>query len=298
MATAIILKPSERFVETPFIRDIVNRALSYLKAGFPINLAGPAGCGKTTLAFHIAWKLGKPVTLIVGNDEVKSSNLIGGELGYSRRLIYDRFISSVLKVEESAYKVWLDERLLAACKYGYTLIYDEFTRVKPEVNNVLLPIFEDKMIFSLPASSGGGYIRVHPDFRAILTSNPEEYAGVYRAQDALLDRLVTIHLNGFDEETEVRITMAKASVPYEDAKRIVGIVRRLRETGLCEYTPTVRSCIMIAKLMKQCGADLNSKKFREICHDVLAPKIGKGKIGKVSIDTLLEEVLNKEVSVN
>jgi nitric oxide reductase NorQ protein len=293
-AMALLVKPGEGFVETPFIRDIVERALSYLRAGFSINLAGPTGSGKTTLAFHIAKQLERPVVLIVGNEEVKPSSFIGGEFGYSRRYVVDRFISSVLKVEESLHKVWFDERLVVACRNGFTLIYDEFTRVRPEVNNILLPVLEDRML-SLPSAVGESYVKVHPMFRAILTSNPEEYAGVYKAQDALLDRVVTISLKGFDEETEIKITMARARVPFHVAEKIVRIVRRLRESGLCEYTPTVRSCIMIAKVISQQGISIHSEAFRKVCVDILAPKIGRGRSGDIVPEALLNEVLDEEL---
>jgi gas vesicle protein GvpN len=290
----LLVKPGEGFVETPFIRDIVERALAYLKSGFSINLAGPTGSGKTTLALHIARLWGRPVVLIVGGEDVKSSSLIGGEFGYSRRYVVDRFIPSVLKVEESLYKVWLDERLVVACREGFTLVYDEFTRTRPEVNNVLLPVLENRML-ALPSAVGESYVKVHPMFRAILTSNPEEYAGVYKAQDALLDRVVTISLKGFDEETEIKITMARARVSFHVAEKIVRIVRKLRESGLCEYTPTVRSCIMIAKAVSQQNIALHSEAFRKVCFDVLAPKIGRGRSGDVDAEVLLNEVLDEEL---
>jgi gas vesicle protein GvpN len=291
---ALLVKPGEGFVETPFIRDIVERALAYLKSGFSINLTGPTGSGKTTLALHIARLWGRPVVLIVGGENVKSSSLIGEEFGYSRRYVVDRFIPSVLKVEESLYKVWLDERLVVACRDGLTLVYDEFTRTRPEVNNVLLPVLEGRMLI-LPSAVGESYVKVHPMFRAILTSNPEEYAGVYKAQDALLDRVVTISLKGFDEETEIKITMARARVSFHVAERIVRIVRKLRESGLCEYTPTVRSCIMIAKVVSQQNIALHSEAFRKVCFDVLAPKIGRGRSGDVDAEVLLNEVLDEEL---
>jgi len=60
--------------------------------------------------------------------------------------------------------------------------------------------------------SGAGYLEVHPDFRAIFTSNPEEYAGVHKTQDALMDRLITLNLGNFDRETEIQIAMAKSGV--------------------------------------------------------------------------------------
>ena len=41
--------PSD-FVETPFVKDLVDRSLAYLQHGLHVHFSGPAGSGKTTLA--------------------------------------------------------------------------------------------------------------------------------------------------------------------------------------------------------------------------------------------------------
>lgn len=265
----------ESFVETPFIKSIKERALRYISLGYPVHLSGPTGCGKTTLAFHLASTLGKPMVLINGDEEVGTRSLVGNESGYRKKLLVDRFISRVLKQEESMNKTWDDERLTAACKYGFTLIYNEFTRSRPEVNNVLLPVLEER-ILSLPSGAAGeSYVRVHPDFSAIFTSNPEEYAGVYKTQNALFDRMLTLNLTHYDEETEIAIVKAKSGLMEYEAKKIVQLVRRLRESEFCEFTPTIRAAIMIARVIKQTNSNLGSKTFYEACCDILLPRIGK-----------------------
>ena len=112
---------------------------------------------------------------------------------------------------------WVDNRLTVAAKYGFTLMYDQFTRSRPESNNVLLSVLQEKMLKLPAARKGESYLRVHPDFTAIFTSNPEEYAGVYRSQDALRDRMITLDLAHFDEETEIGITAAKSGIGRGDA---------------------------------------------------------------------------------
>jgi MoxR-like ATPase len=94
-------------------------------------------------------------------------------------------------------------------------------------------------------------VHVHENFRAILTSNPEEYAGVHKTQDALVDRLITVDLGHFDRETEIEITKAKSGLPTGDAERIVDIVRELRSVGVNNHRPTIRACIAIAKILAQ-----------------------------------------------
>jgi len=124
------------------------------------------------------------------------------------------------------------------------------------------------------ANHRDGYIRVHPEFRAIFTSNPQEYAGVHDAQDALSDRLLTMDLEYFNRETEIHITTAKSGMSEEDVYRIVDIVRDFRASGEYDQTPTMRSSIMIAKIASQEGLHPSSDdpRFITLCLDILESK--------------------------
>ncbi len=275
---SIVPEPSEDFVATPYVQGITERALCYLQVGYPVHFAGPAGTGKTTLALHIAASLGRPVILIHGDDEFGSSDLIGRDTGYHRSRVVDNFIHSVLKTQEEMKTLWVDNRLTAACRDGYTLIYDEFNRSRAEANNALLSILSER-ILNLPKlrSAGRGYLAVHPQFRAIFTSNPEEYAGTHKAQDALMDRLITIRLEHLDRESEVRITATKSGVPSDDAEAIVDIVRALRELGPSRHRPTIRTCIALARVLayRNIRVDAGDTVFRSVCHDILGMDTAK-----------------------
>ncbi len=290
-------QPSEQFVCTPHVKDLTDRAMAYLAVGYSVHFAGAAGTGKTTLAFHVAAKLARPVILIHGDDEFGSSDLVGRDAGYRKSKLVDNFIHSVVKTEEEMRSFWVDNRLTTACRDGYTLIYDEFTRSRPEANNVLLSILEEG-ILNLPSlrRSGDGYLEVHPSFRAIFTSNPEEYAGVHKTQDALLDRIITINVDHYDRETEVQITMAKSGLPRSDAEVIVGIIRELRLVGVNNHRPTVRACIAIGKVLAHLGgtSQADDEIFRWICRDVLTRdtvKVTRG--GEPLMPKKVEEVIHK-----
>lgn len=271
----LIPREGDTFVETPYIQELAERAVSYLKAGFPLNLSGPTGVGKTTLAFHIAAQIGRPTVLICGDYEYATSDLVGGLNGYHRKYSRDNYIRSVLKTDETMTQQWGDNRLTTACQFGLTLIYDEFTRSRPEANNVLLSILEERLLILPNARGRDSYLKVHPDFCAIFTSNPEEYAGVQKSQDALRDRLVTIELGNFDEETEVAITRVKSKLSVEDCYGIVSLVRKVREAKSNKLTPTVRACVMIGKLLSLVGDTALDGKFRKICVDILLPEVPK-----------------------
>jgi len=286
------------FVETNFVKALTERALGYIKAGFPVHFRGASGTGKTTLALHVASRIGRPVVMVHGDEEFTTSDLVGGEYGYRLRKVIDRFVSRVLKVEEDMVKRWVDNRLTIACKYGFTLIYDEFTRSRPEANNILLSILQEGMM-DLPARRGGEetYLRVDPDFTAIFTSNPEEYAGVHRSQDALRDRMITLDLDHFDEETEVAIVRAKSGLPRKDAEKIVKVVRGLRESGKCEFAPTIRGSIMIAKSLKVLNgrARASSAVFRQVCQDILASETSRvgSKTNQAKVRELVKQFVGR-----
>lgn len=298
LTTVLEPRALPHFVETKLVKDITERALAYIQAGFPLHFRGASGTGKTTLAMHVAGKIGHPVVMIHGDEESSTSDLIGGEYGYRIRKVIDNFIHSVLKTEEDMTRRWVDNRLTVACKYGFTLIYDEFTRSRPEANNVLLSVLQEKMLDLPPAREGGeSYLKVHPDFTAIFTSNPEEYAGVYRSQDALRDRLVTMDLNHFDRETEIAITEAKSGLSREECERIVNIVRALRESNSCEFTPTIRACIMIVKTLKVRNGSVSAHDdiFRETVLDILTSATSRvgGKANQAKVKEIIEGLMDQ-----
>lgn len=293
----IVPEPGDGFVSTPYVEEITERALAYLEAGYAVHFSGVAGTGKTTLAFHVASILGRPVTLIHGDDEFGSSDLVGRDAGYRKSKLVDNFIHSVLKTEEEMKSFWVDNRLTSACQNGDTLVYDEFNRSKPEANNALLSVLSER-ILNLPRlrRTGEGYLAVHPEFRAIFTSNPEEYAGVHKTQDALLDRLITIKLEHYDRNTEVLIAMAKSGIDRTNAELIVDIVRELRGIGVNNHRPTIRACIAIAKVLalRSRHAQWGDPVFKWVCQDVLSMDTAKVTRGGQSVMLQkVDEVIQK-----
>src|ERR671912_48270 len=158
------LQPREDFVLTPAIEIVCQRAATYLEAGYACHFRGAAGTGKTTLAMHVAHRRGRPVVLMFGDDELGTADLVGSAQGMVSTKVTDNYVRSVTKTEEYRRSQWVDNRLTTACKHGYTMVYDEFSRSRPEANNALLTVLEEH-ILSLPDThSAGAHMRVHPEF--------------------------------------------------------------------------------------------------------------------------------------
>jgi len=287
---------TEEYVVTNYIKNIENRVILYLNNGYPVHLRGLAGVGKTSLALHVAKKIDRPILLICGSEDINSENLIGSYSGVRKYFVEDNFITSVYKKEELVRKSWSDGRLLTACKEGYTVIYDEFTRTTPEINNVFLSILEEKIV-DIPYGNNNAFIKVHPEFRIIFTSNPEEYVGVYRSPNALTDRMITVDMVNLDEDTEKHVIMSRTGMNAEDAQKIVRLSRYIKDKFNESDYVSIRGGIMLAKIVKSSKIKMVSTNviFRQVCKDIfnsISISLGLSADKKVELTKVIDEAID------
>lgn len=266
--------PEEQpFIETDAVEQIKTRMRRWLDVNRPVHLIGPTGCGKTALAMHVAHDRDRPVVWINGDADLTTSDLVGEYAEKERISEHDKYIHNVVKSKDIIRDRWVDNPLTLAVQEGATLVYNEFSRTKPVANNVLLSVFEEGVL-ELPGKRGESrYVDVHPDFRAILTSNSVEYAGVHEPQDALLDRFVGIYMDFYDRDTEIEIVRAHVDdTATEYVEPIVRLMRELRER--LDINVGTRAAIMAAEGIGTVD-DLDQPTLIDICVDVLASKVAQ-----------------------
>jgi nitric oxide reductase NorQ protein len=276
--TKRIKKDSRALIQDDETKELLSRSLQYLKAGYPVHFTGPSGAGKTSLALALAKKRKRPVMLMHGNHELNNKDLIGDFTGYTSKKVVDQYVRSVYKKDESVTETWRDGRLLEAVKNGYTLVYDEFTRSQPTTNNIFLSILEEGIIPLYGSKLTEPFIRVHPEFAIIFTSNPAEYAGVYQTQDALLDRLITINVDYKGAEQEAKIVSEKADLVMSEARAITTLISTLRDQCTNEMNgPSLRASLMIARLAIESDIPIDGKDkdFQRLCIDITAHSISR-----------------------
>ncbi len=261
----------KNWVETDSVKVIKERVKNWLSLKHPVHIIGPTGCGKTLLALQVAKELGRPAVWINGDESIATTDLIGGYSQVEVSSIRDKYIHNVFKDKDILKAEWVDNPLTLACKYGYTLVYNEFSRSKAAANNVLLSIFSEG-ILELPTQFGEErYVKVHPDFRTIFTSNSIEYAGIHRPQDALLDRMVGIYMDYHDKETEAKIIAAQSGIKEEHALLIANLLHSLRIKFPPEDLVGTRAGVMVAQALKLANS-YNKESVKQLLADVITSK--------------------------
>jgi gas vesicle protein GvpN len=264
------------FVETDAVRALKGRIERWLTADRPVHLVGPTGAGKTAMAMQVARERGRPVVFINGDAELTTADLVGEFAEEERESVRDKYIHNVMKSKDIIRDRWVDNPLTVAVREGATLVYNEFSRAEPAANNVLLSVFEEGVL-ELPGQRGTDrYVEVHPEFRTILTSNSVEYAGVHTPQDALLDRLVAVHMDFYDEETERAIVASRTpdGAPEDAVDLAVTTMRALRER--LDTTVGTRAMVMCVEGLAAAGTTAPDT-LREVSIDVLASKVATRK---------------------
>jgi gas vesicle protein GvpN len=223
---------------------------------------------------HAASKRDRPVVWINGDAEIETSDLVGEFSEQERVSVRDNYVHNVTKSTDIIRDRWVDNPLTVAVREGATLVYNEFSRTKPSANNALLSVFEEG-ILELPGQRGDDRgVEVHPEFRAILTSNDVEYAGVHEPQDALLDRLVGVYMDYYGFETEVEIVSTHApNAPTELVRECVQLLRSIRDEF--EWNLGTRGAIIAVEgLMTMSKSERqNTDTLTEVFVDVLSSKV-------------------------
>ena len=216
----------------------------------PVLLKGPTGCGKTRFIEYMAWKLGRPLTIIKdvvegGGDTVHGLPLV--TVACHEDLTASDLVGRYLLEGESTR--WIDGPLTRAVKAGAICYLDEVVEARKDTTVLIHPLTDHRRI--LPIDKRGQIVEAAPGFLLVISYNPGYQSALKDLKHSTRQRFVAVEFGYPSREQEAQIIAREAGVAPEVAGELAKLgekVRHLKEHGLAEGVST-RLLIYAGKLM-------------------------------------------------
>jgi len=194
---------------------------------FPLNprLIGKPGVGKTTLAYHAARQLKRPVYLFQATIDTRPEDLIVTPV-----------ISDQGKIK------YMASSIVSAMITGGVAIIDEGNRMSEKSWASLAPLMDNRRY--VESIVAGIKIAAHPDFRLCTTMNDD--ASTFDLPEYIHSRLQPRIFIDFPDREEERLILS-ANLPYADDQILDYVVNFLQIAHEAQERYTVRDGINIAR---------------------------------------------------
>ncbi len=220
----------------------------------PVLLKGPTGCGKTRFVEYMAWKLGRPLTVIKDNDSVQPMS--EGEVRVPLVTIacHEDLTASDLVgryLLDSEGTRWIDGPMTRAVKAGAILYLDEVVEARKDTTVLIHPLTDHRRI--LPVEKTGSIIEADDRFLLCISYNPHYQSALKDLKHSTRQRFISVEFDYPPADVEAEIVQRESGCNEEQAASLAKLgekVRNLREHGLAEGAST-RLLIYAGRLMTE-----------------------------------------------
>jgi nitric oxide reductase NorQ protein len=231
--------------------DEVELFLAAFESKVPVLLKGPTGCGKTRFVEYMAWKLGRPLTVVKGgkNGQEKTQALPLVTVACHEDLTASDLVGRYLLEGESTR--WIDGPLTRAVKVGALCYLDEVVEARKDTTVLIHPLTDHRRI--LPIEKRGQVIEAKEGFLLVISFNPGYQSALKDLKHSTRQRFIAIEFTHPRKDLEARIVAHESGVSEEIANDLAKLgekVRNLREHGLAEGVST-RLLVYTGKLIQR-----------------------------------------------
>ena len=223
----------------------------------PVLLKGPTGCGKTRFVEWMAWKLGRPLTVIKDQQtEANETEATEGQVRVPLVTIacHEDLTASDLVgryLLDSDGTKWIDGPMTRAVKAGAILYLDEVVEARKDTTVLIHPLTDHRRI--LPVEKTGQIIEADDRFLLCISYNPHYQSALKDLKHSTRQRFISVEFDYPPVDIETEIVRKESGCTEEQALSLARLgekVRNLREHGLAEGAST-RLLIYAGRLMKQ-----------------------------------------------
>ena len=244
-------------LEEPFylpVRDEVQLFEAAYSQNIPVLLKGPTGCGKTRFLEYMAYRLGKPLTVVkprsgqpAQSSEWQAIPLV--TVACHEDLTASDLVGRYLLEGEST--KWIDGPLSRAVKAGAICYLDEVVEARKDTIVLIHPLTDHRRI--LPVEKKGEVIEASDGFLLVISYNPGYQSTLKDLKHSTRQRFVAIEFGFAPLELETEVIKHESRVSETlawDLARLGEKVRNLKEYHLQEGAST-RLLIYAGKLITQ-----------------------------------------------
>ena len=217
----------------------------------PVLLKGPTGCGKTRFIEHMAWRLGRPLTVVKGSDAGTSdgTSVPLVTIACHEDLTASDLVGRYLLEPEGTR--WMDGPLTRAVKAGAICYLDEVVEARKDTTVLIHPLTDHRRI--LPVDKLGQVLVANDQFLLVISYNPGYQSAVKDLKHSTRQRFVALEFTYPELEAEAQIVEKESGCTAETAMALARLgekIRHLRDHGLQEGVST-RLLIYAGKMIAQ-----------------------------------------------
>jgi nitric oxide reductase NorQ protein len=222
----------------------------------PVLLKGPTGCGKTRFVEYMAWRLGRPITIVRDPSGAKGKQNEGVTealplvtVACHEDLTASDLVGRYLLEGDSTR--WIDGPLTRAVKAGAICYLDEVVEARKDTTVLIHPLTDHRRV--LPIEKRGQLLEASDGFLLVISYNPGYQSALKDLKHSTRQRFISIEFTHPRKELEAKIIAHESGVSEEVANDLAKLgekVRNLKEHGLSEGVST-RLLVYTGKLIQK-----------------------------------------------
>jgi len=181
--------------DEPYYR-VVGDELDLFTAAYhqhiPVLLKGPTGCGKTRFVEYMAWKLGRPLSVMKedGAEELKEGEVrvplvtIACHEDLTASDLVGRYLLDANGTR------WIDGPMTRAVKNGAILYLDEVVEARKDTTVLIHPLTDHRRI--LPIEKTGSIVEADDRFLLCISYNPGYQSALKDLKHSTRQRFISI----------------------------------------------------------------------------------------------------------
>jgi nitric oxide reductase NorQ protein len=236
------------------VRDEVKLFEVAYSQKIPVLLKGPTGCGKTRFLEYMAYRLGRPLTVVKPRSRQTTASSKQQAIPLITVACHEDLTASDLVgryLLDGDSTKWIDGPLSRAVKAGAICYLDEIVEARKDTTVLVHPLTDHRRI--LPVEKKGEVIEADDGFLLVVSYNPGYQSTLKDLKQSTRQRFVAIEFDYLPMELEAEVIKHESGVSETlawDLARLGEKVRNLKEYHLQEGVST-RLLIYAGQLIRQ-----------------------------------------------